>query len=258
MNSRRIWLFGLFALGLYSLSMQITASPLIVAGLPEPPYKMMVDDKLTGIDVRVMEKVLEELGIEYEFILLNSGSRLLQLAQTGQADVVISLSYNEERAEYLTYPKRSYKNVSWHFFIRQDDVERISFHNLSDLIPWRIGAVRSWAYTPEFWEQPFNLTLVSDHQLFINMLLYDRIDLVPLSTVETLILIKERGLESKLTFLPKPLVSRPYYNAFSKHSSHPDLPLLQAEYDRVIGELIASGFVDELYREYLGRTVDID
>ena len=258
MKIRAFRTFELVFLGLFSISIQTVASPLIVAGLPEPPYKMIVDNKPTGIDIRVLEKVLDELEIEHEFLLLNSGRRMLQLASNGQADVAMSLSYNTDRAEYLDYPERSYKNVSWHFFIRQEDVGRISYDTLSDLVPWRMGAIQSWAYTPEFWEQPFNLTLITDHRLFLNMLVHDRIDVVPMSTVDTLLMIKERNMESQLTYLPKPLISRPYYNAFSKQSDHPDMPLLRAEYDRVVEELIASGFIDDLYREYLGRTIEID
>lgn len=249
---------GLATLCLYSIVAQAMASPLIITGLHEPPYKMVVDGQLTGIDIRMMERVLDELDIEYEFQMLGSGSRLLQLARTGQVDVVMSLSHNAERAEYMAYPARSYKYVSWHFFVRQEDAGKIAYNALPDLMPWRIGAVRSWAYTPEFWEQDFNLTLVTDHRLLPNMLRYDRIDAAPMSTVETLLMIRELGLESHLTFLPKPLVARPYFNTFSKQSDHPGLALLQAEYDRVIGELEASGFIDDLYREYLGRTIDIE
>ncbi|WP_051208147.1 substrate-binding periplasmic protein [Saccharospirillum impatiens] len=229
----------------------VQASPLVVVGVPEPPFKMMEEGEITGIDVRIMQRVLEELNIAHEFYLLGSGSRMMREAEAGHIDVMMSLSHNPEREEHLSYPDRSYKDLSWHFIIRSSDAGNIEYSTLEDLQPWRVGAVQSWAYTREFWDMPLNRILVTDHRLLIDMVLSGRIDVAPVSTAETAYMIRLRNLENRVTFLEKPLTARPYYNVFVKNSEHPDFPTLVAEYDRVIEELQATGFIDRVYWDYL-------
>lgn len=245
------WLLAGFC---YFVVSQVPAAPLIVVGTPEPPFKMREGGQLTGIDVQVMHRVLDELQIEHEFRLINSGARMLREVSSGHVDVVLSLSYSPERVEILDYPERSYKEVSWHFFIREGDTDEIEYQTLTDLKPWRIGAVRSWTYTPEFWEAGLDYRLVSDHRLLIDMLLTGRIDVAPLNTAEAFYNIQRRRLGPQLAILAKPLDTRPYYNVFVRQSRHPEMKRLAREYDRVIAELQESGFIDELYQHYLGRS----
>lgn len=240
--------------GLCLASFLVTAEPMIVVGTPEPPFKMREGGDITGIDVQVMKRVLDELQIEYEFRLINSGARMLREVSSGNVDVVLSLSHSPERTKTLYYPERSYKDISWHFFIREGDAGEIDYQTLADLKPWRMGAVRSWNYTPEFWAAELDYRLVTDHRLLIDMLLTGRIDVAPLNTAETFYTIQQRHLGPQLAILDKPLAARPYYNVFVRHSDHPDLPRLMSEYDRVIAELQESGFIDALYQHYLGRS----
>ncbi|WP_164744004.1 substrate-binding periplasmic protein [Saccharospirillum alexandrii] len=240
------------------LSMAAQSAPLVVAGTAEPPFKMYEGHRVIGIDAQIMGRVLETLEIDYELHLLDSGSRMLREAEAGHIDVIMSLSYSEERAESLHYPNASYKQLSWRFFIRTEDVGTITYSSLDDLKTWRIGAVQSWAYTPEFWAAPLNRMVVTDHRLLIDMLLSGRIDMAPMSAAETLYLIRNRQVEGRLTFLDKPLSTRPYYNVFLKNSTHPDMPRLMSQYDRVIEELKASGFIDQVYQEHLGVNASIN
>ncbi len=248
----------LLILAVLSVSMTVQGSPLVVVGIAEPPFKMHEGHRVIGIDAQIMGRVLETLEIDYELHLLDSGSRMLREAEAGHIDVIMSISYSQERAESLHYPSASYKQLSWRFFIRTEDVGTISYSSLDDLTPWRIGAVQSWAYTPEFWAAPLNRTMVTDHRLLIDMLLSGRIDMAPMSTAETLYLIRNRQVEDRLTFLDKPLSTRPYYNVFLKNSTHPDMPRLMSQYDRVMEELQASGFIDQVYQEHLGVNASIN
>ncbi|GGX63033.1 substrate-binding periplasmic protein [Saccharospirillum salsuginis] len=247
------WLNRLLVAGLCLLSLPAFTEPLVVVGTPEPPFKMMRDGQVTGIDVQIIREVLARLGIEAEFRLSDSGSRMMREVRLGHVDVVMSLSFKPDRTEFLSYPEHSYKDVSWHFFIRHGDLGRIQYESLADLTRWRVGAVQSWSYTPEFWDAPLNRKVVTDHQLLIDMLLTGRIDVAPMNTVEAFQLIQQRNLGQQLVYLNNPLISRPYFNVFVNQSNHPNLPRLRAEYDRVIAELEASGFIDDLYRQYLGR-----
>ncbi|GAA3938434.1 ABC transporter substrate-binding protein [Litoribacillus peritrichatus] len=236
------------------LSLAIQASPFIIAGTPEPPFKMRsksdLEGGIEGIDVDIVAHIMEQLGVDYEIQLIESGARIIREAELGRLDMVMSFSFKDSRTNYLIYPSQSYKTVSWHFFVHQDNYSKFRFEQLSDLSGAVIGAVNGWAYTPEFWGAGLNIWPVSKHTLLLNML-RSRIDLAPLNTVETLYELKHRGLKIRIVYLPKPLVARPYFNAFVKKSKHPNKERVMRGYDALVKRLMVKGYVDQVYDFYL-------
>lgn len=239
-------------------SSSLLAKPLLIAGTPEPPFKMQRQGRITGIDVDIVKKVLDELAIAHEFQLISSGARLIEESRLGRIDMVLSFSYKPERAVYLEYPQQSYKRVAWNFFLLKENSTRFQFEKMDDLRSARIGAVNAWAYTPEFWNSGLNITTVSRHTLLIEMLLRKRIDMAPMNTVETLFTLRQLGLTEKITYLPTQLASRSYFNVFSKQSNHPDLEKLRSHYDFWIEKLQAEGEIDKVYAQYVGEAFAVE
>ncbi|MDG9670901.1 transporter substrate-binding domain-containing protein [Hahella sp. CR1] len=247
------WFRGFAVIILLSFAMGAGAKPLIVVGTPELRYRMEINGVFTGIDVEIVRAILNDLSIEHEFQLIESGARIIREAHQGRVDMVMSFSFKEERAEYLNYPQAAYKDLSWHFFVLKDNQPYITFNTLEDLKNLRIGAVNEWAYTPEFWNSDLNIVKVSRHTLLVEMLLNRRIEAAPMNTQEALYDLRQRGLDKLITYLPKPLVSRPYYNVFVKASVHPEMARLQAGYDQSLKKLEASGFVADVFKRFLGQ-----
>ncbi|WP_268935026.1 substrate-binding periplasmic protein [Spartinivicinus ruber] len=237
----------------FTCNISFANEPIKVVGTPEKPFRYMAaDGEVIGIDAEILKIIFNKLSISCEFSLIKAGSRIIKFAQEGKVDVVMSFSRKASRESYLIYPAVAYKDFTWNFFIRKEDQNKIFYNNLQDLAGLTVGATQDWAYTPEFWQARLNLDIVSNNDLHIPKLLKKRIDIVPLNTFPTLLILQEKGLMNRISFLPKPLKSKPYYNAFSRASQNPDLKIVIDNYDKIVQQLIDSGEVKKLYKKHLG------
>ena len=225
----------------------------IIIANPQQPFKFQENSQVKGIDVEILDHLMNKLNMAYEIQLIRSDSRIQAQARSGKVDMLILFSKKPSRMVYLIYPSQSYVNLTWNFFIQKKDEGRIQFNTLSDLKGLRIGATKDISYTPEFWNADLNLQLVSRNDLQISKLLKNRIDVVPLNTITTLYEEKKRGTLSKLSYLPKPLKSKPYYNVFTRASTHPDKERIIREYDNIIKEMKSDGTIQKIFKKYLGK-----
>lgn len=230
---------------------QVQAREFLIVGTPELPFKTEVDRSVEGIDVDIIALVMQELGIPYKIELIDSGSRIIKEMQLGTADMALSFSKKEGRNAYLIYPDESYKNLAWNFFIRIEDKDNIKFDTLSDFNGLTIGATQDWSYTPEFWDSELTLDILPYNSSQLQKLLYHRIDVVPMNTVSALYEAKENGYLADITYLPKPLKTKHYYNVFSKHSHHPKIELIIKRYDEIIARMKDDGTIQDVYDAYL-------
>ncbi len=223
----------------------------LILGTPEEPFKMEENGRITGVDVDVVRAVLEALEVPYSIRLINSGSRIISEMKSGRADMVLSFSRAQDREHYLIFPEQSYKDVSWHFFIRSENREAIRYSSFEDLKGLRIGVTQDWAYTREFWDAGLDYHVVTNNEFNIRKLLKSRIDLVPLNTVSALYRAKQQGYRSQITYLPKALKSKPYFNAFSIASDHPLKDAIIRQYDTSISAMKKDGRIQAIYDRYL-------
>jgi len=220
---------------------------------PEEPYKFVENGVHKGIDIEVIDEVMRRLGLTYTVELIESGTRIQQEAMSGRADMLLLFSKKPERMEFLLYPEESYIDISWNFFVRAEDEDKIIFKDFQDLSGLQIGITQDFSYTPEFLNSGLNFQSVPRNTLQIGMLLAKRIDAVPMNTISTLYEEKKAGRLDKLSFLVKPLITKPYYNVFAKASSYPDIEDLVARYDQTIREMKADGTLEAILVKYLGK-----
>jgi polar amino acid transport system substrate-binding protein len=223
-----------------------------IVGTPEVPYRFIEQGThhIQGIDIDIIKLVMEELKIPYHIKLIRSGSRIIKSSIKGRVDMVLSFSRKSDRT-YLNYPEQSYKDLSWHFFIDKKNINDISYNTLNDLMGLRIGATQDWSYTSEFWGAGLDLKIVSDNKLQLLKLNLGRIDAVPLNTISALYQIKKNGLTEKITYLPKHLKSKPYFNAFVAASNYPNKEELLLKYDEIILRMKTDGTIQKIFNKYL-------
>jgi len=226
--------------------------PFTIIATPMAPYKFKSKYGSTvGITIDVVEKVMKELNVKYKIQLIGSGSRVILQAKTGKADMVLLFSRKKERLEYLIYPKESYMNISWNFFIRKEDEKKIKYDSFDDLRGLRIGATKDFAYTKEFWNSGLKLDIIPDNNLQIGKLLLKRIDAVPMITVQILYRSQLSGNQNKISYLPKILKDKPYYDVFPKASKHPDQEKVIKNYDKIINRMKKDGTIQKIFDKYL-------
>jgi len=223
----------------------------IMAGDVEPVFRYIDDSgNVTGIDVEIIDLLMKELDVPYEFKLIHSTTRGVAEARRGSVDMLISKIMTEERKEYLIYPGETYRDIAWNFFIRKEDEAKIKYDALDDLKGLRVGATKSFAYTDEFWTADLDLDVMVVNDTQIDKLIMKRIDIVPMTTLSTLYNIRRNGQIDKVTYLPKVLVYTKLYNVFTEASTFPNKEELIREYDVVIRKLIESGEIQAIFDKY--------
>lgn len=258
LRQRRLsaWMAG-WMLPLILFANAAPARDLIILATPEEPYKFVENGIYKGIDVDVIDEVMRRLGVTYSLELIESGTRIQQEAMSGRADMLLLFSRKPERMEFLHYPEESYIDISWNFFIRAEDEGKIEFRDFQDLAGLQIGITQDFSYTPAFLGSGLNFQTVPRNTLQIGMLLAGRTDAVPMNTISTLYEEKKAGRLEKLSYLARPLITKPYYNVFAKASSFPDIEGLVERYDATIRAMKADGTLDSILVRYLGeRHVD--
>lgn len=241
------------ALLIAAFSTTAPARTLIIEGLSEAPLKWMVDRDPRGIDIDIMTEVLNDMGItDYRFQLVDNGRRLLHNAHTGSSDIILTLSQNAERSQYLHYPDEAHLLLDWRFAVRIEDRDRITFNDFSDLARHRVGAAAEYSYTDTFWQSGLDIEIVAKNDLLIPMLLENRFDVVPVNYLSTLYETLRNGQREQIAFIYPPLRRAPYYNVFSKASDYPDKDAFLKRYDQIIREMRNDGRLATIFQDYLG------
>ncbi len=221
------------ALCVIAFPLAANARTLIIEGLSEAPLKWMVDRDPRGIDIDIMTEELNAMGI---------------------SDIILTLSQNAERSQYLQYPDEAHLLLDWRFAVRIEDRDRITFSDFSDLARHRVGAAAEYSYTDTFWQSGLDIEIVAKNDLLIPMLLENRFDVVPVNYLSTLYETLRNGQREQIAFIYPPLRRAPYYNVFSKASDYPDKDAFLKRYDQIIREMRNDGRLATIFQDYLGPT----
>ena len=246
---------GLLVLLFMSYASIGLAHPLRIVGIPGAPLRYLNEhNQVDGIDVTIVDTIMKRLNVEYEVSLLNSSTRLKKLWLDPNVDMILTYSHKPERFEHLIYAEQSHLNLSWHFFIRKESRHKIQFESLSDLAGLKVGATLGFAYTPEFWQAAdkgvFELDTVVKNELNLKKLVHGRFDTFANIKEDTLYQAKLAGYLDEITYLPKPLKQKKYYNTFVKVSDYPGLQDLIKRYDEELLKMKQDGSIDRIYQKY--------
>jgi polar amino acid transport system substrate-binding protein len=245
---------GTVALSVSATNDEVRA--VVFAGIPEEPFRYAnTEGRVVGIDVDIIDAVCGRLGIPYRVLLVASSARLEKLWLAGtEIDAVLTLSRRRERMQHLAYPEESHLTTTYHFFLLKKNEGRFRYETFEDLRGLRVGVTRGFSYTPAFLEaveqEVFQPDFVARNDLQMQKLLRERIDLAPLPDSVALFRAVKEGYRDRIAFLPKPLKSTPYYNAFVKRSTHPRMPELRAAYDAELGRLREEGVLAKIFEQH--------
>ncbi len=228
------------------------ARPFTILATESPPFKYLdQQNQPSGMHVDIWKIILVELGIPYEFKFVAWGSKRVKTEiEKGNAELHFSLSKSKPRLKLYIFPEESYHSQLYSFFIRAKDKGNIQYHSLADLEGLIIGATESYTYTKGFWEAGLNLDLTTNNSLHMNKLLKGRIDVALLKKHASLYELNRNNNQEKVFILPKPLINKKTYAAFSRASKQKDKQVVIDHYDRIIRRLKAEGIIDALYIKY--------
>lgn len=128
-----------------------------------------------GVSTEICREAFKRAGYatEIEFMDWN---RALGLTESGDSDILVGCYNTKERAAvYAISDTIGMVNVV--LFQRADD--SITYQTMNDLKPYRVGAMRGNAYTPEFDDADYiTKEYVDNMSINIKKLLFGRIDLI--------------------------------------------------------------------------------
>ncbi|PRC94643.1 hypothetical protein [Solimicrobium silvestre] len=176
------------------------------------------------------------------------------MLKSGQADVGLHVSYTEERAHYVHWPKNWVWKADFVFMTNQKTKAAYPLHNYDDVrrSGLLIGIVYNNAYYPNFWEafpspdrahQHYDAQLdpATDAATNLRKLEAGHIQLFPTPLVLGTYMIRSMKL-ANVTYYDWILFTKPYPNAFSDASTYsttryPNINALMQAYDLQLARL---------------------
>jgi len=229
------------------------------------PWEYIEDGKVVGVDAAIVDYIMGRIGIPYK-IEIYPWSRAWMMAEKGKADAVLSISYQASREEILLYTEdqRQFaktgaipENYLWMseyvFFVMNQNRKSSKFESYSQLKEdgVRIGRNRDYSYCPEFMETNFEGPFYSKTEDGLLALVAGEIDLYPMDKTIGLAYLKRLGLADSVTWLEKPLFSKPYLSPFCRKSNLPDLDKVMKAFYRELRIMRSNGTYDRLYSDSL-------
>jgi polar amino acid transport system substrate-binding protein len=234
--------------------------PLIFVCEEWAPFEYMEGDKIVGIDVVVVDHIMKRLGIPYQ-IAIYPWSRAWMMAEKGKADAVLSISYKNSReaALYFTEDQRKSSETGvmpadylwmseYVFFVMKNAASKYRFDSYEQLQEdgVRIGKNRDYTCDAAFLAAKFEGPEYSSIETGMRGLVAGEIDLYPVDKTVGMAALQRLGLIGSITWLPKPLFSKPYLCSFCKHSDFPELERIMKAFNRELRLMRASGEYDQL------------
>ena len=120
---------------------------IIVAINDTPPWKMMVNGNLEGIDIAISDKLVSRLGMEPTYVMMPF-KRCLRSLKIGKADLMGFLASKKERTHFLNYIHPPYQGDVKSFYVRKGEAARLTSYE--DLYHLTVGLMRGHKHFDPF------------------------------------------------------------------------------------------------------------
>lgn len=146
--ARRLFFVWLFVCLPLSAMAQCPDKEIRVGWEPWPPYAMMRDGRLTGLDLDMIRLLLDEMGCSYRFIE-RPWKRLLLEVEQGKLDLASGASKTAERQQYGLF-SHSYRTESAVLLVRR--TATVTPLSLDDVVAqqFRLAITRGYYYGDDF------------------------------------------------------------------------------------------------------------
>jgi polar amino acid transport system substrate-binding protein len=233
------------------------ARPLVFVCEDWPPFEYVKDDRMQGINVDLVGRIMSSLRLAYE-IRHYPWSRAWMMAERGQADAVLSVSYHPDREKVLYYTDgqraatgdghlpADYLWLSrYGFFVKSRNGDNARFLSYESIIESNalVGLNKGYSYAPGFPVDRFNARQYYDTEAGFLGLIQDEIDVYPMDMTVGHHTLKQMGLDKSVTCLPQVLFSKAYLCPFVRKSDYPGLEGIMYEFYHQLRQLRASGLL---------------
>ena len=226
------------------LPLAVQAEPWKVVGDEQfAPYSFVTieDDQPRGLDVELVEAVMQEAKIPYS-LRLYPWERVKRMIDRSEVDMAFQFAGTPERMQQyeLVGPIRTGSTV----FMTSRKTTLTDWAELDDLSPYIIGQVRGYAYQSDFDKADLSRdTSAQNPRQLVSMLLAGRINVIVGDRVQLMYFVREQRAEKNVHILPRPLVEMPRYVAFAKDDS-----ARAKQFSAALERLRQAGTLDNIYQ----------
>lgn len=204
------------------------------------------DGQQRGIDRAIMTEVASRLGLELQPQAC-PWRRCLKMLEIGDIDIMTSIAYTAERAEYAYYIKPAYSRVTPVFYYNRKSPVTIA--NYSDLSELTLGAVVDSRYFEPFdSDTSLEKFEATSEILLIRMLAAQRVDAIVGSDANADYQIRRAGLGNIIAKAPYRTGNRnEIHLAVSRNSS---LMTRLEQISQIMTDLHTEGFIARVHQDY--------
>ncbi len=130
------------------------ARKLLIVGEQWAPFEFEAQNEITGIDVEVVTRIFNRMGIDFEIKILKWDVAWAMI-EKGEADAVFSTSRKKSGEPFLYYPKEDMWASEYVFFVRNDKKQE-KFNGYADAKNLVVGITKGNSYHDSFWNAGLN------------------------------------------------------------------------------------------------------
>ncbi|OHD19360.1 MAG: hypothetical protein A2Y34_02835 [Spirochaetes bacterium GWC1_27_15] len=183
------------------------------------PYEFEDNKQVVGFSTELILATFNDMGISIENIEIWPWLRGETLILDGKIDALYSGLKNKKREEMCYYPEEHLIDSVWLVYIRKEDEGRLKYDSYKDMDGKKVGVVRNYTYTEEFWDY-INKTnnyeeVVRDKDNF-NNLINKKVDYIVAESRTAKVIIEKLNATNKVISLKKIIKADNLYILFSK------------------------------------------
>ncbi|MCK4997084.1 transporter substrate-binding domain-containing protein [Candidatus Pacearchaeota archaeon] len=241
----------------------------LITGEEFIPFEYIEDGVPKGADVEIVDKIFKKMGILYEIQIL-PWVDAEKLMKSGTADLIFSISYKENREEYLYYndKHRKFKETGeisddtiWmieYIFYKQKGREfdfdsEATIYETIKKNDYSVGIINGQTYFDEFWDIPFNFYSFKTIEDMMNSLNDGVIDLAVTDKIAGSAKLVQIGLYDEIEIASDSLYLKPYHMLFTKKSNYPNKDGIRKQFYVELSKMMESGEFQEIYDRHVLR-----
>jgi polar amino acid transport system substrate-binding protein len=208
-----------------------------------PPWNWLRDGQIVGACAAVAQRAIERLGYRVDMSYVGPWKRCQAMVESGEVDVNICAFRNPEREAYSVFvePRMGVNRIA--VFVRKDRSASLPFARWEDLKGLRTGLVNGVSMGPEFDRflgQNTRIERVAHIDNMLQMMVRDRVDIVPFGWEAGTIAIERSGFRGVIVPLQQPALVGELFVSVSRKSP------LAARLPEIAQYFAKPGYGDEL------------
>ncbi len=188
-------------------------------------FKDKNTNKISGLSTDIIYGTFSQMGVKISSNRVMPWARTQELGYEGKYDAVYTASMNDERKEYMYFPKEPVILSKWVLFATKKNRDKLSFNGFNSLKGKKFCLIAGYNYPKVFKDyitKNAKMTIVAKEDLNIAKLIHGRCDYMPAVLETTLDIaknnphLKRLGAYDKIFYFTKPLSISKFYLMFSK------------------------------------------